>query len=443
MRLVWILSSFLLLSEVWARNEDLACWGSLAAIEVNGPKPSPSASEFVEALVDQVVIPAFRQFHIEESHLRGLFEDPLQAPLLNLEGIHVGSLGVLWKQVQENLKSRGDEFQSFFISYFKQRLAEYVAELGTQKETSEEIIRSKTELEAIRLISLGSKGFSMKLSFDGRLLGWAGDDGRVVIMDALRFTKLQDFSAPSDLLWALAWNSDSSMVAVGGCDGVIAIADPTSGRIIKVLQRDDQVVSSLVWIPETSHLIVGSYNGLIRIWDVDSDRILRTFRGSATSILALALNPRTNQLISLDMSRKYSLRQLNPRSSLRVLPELSAKARSLAVSPRGDRFISTAHDGSMAIYALPSGRRVHLSQMKHRKFVDVAFDSSGQRFATCDSRGRVEVRGLMDAKTRQEYMMSMAGEGVVVWSSDSRYLFGTNDEGAIRRWSVPYPDAQP
>jgi WD40 repeat protein len=104
------------------------------------------------------------------------------------------------------------------------------------------------------------------------------------------FQQLATYSH-EEAVTALAWRSDSGMLASGSADATVRIWDPRSGREVSTIQRVISTVTAIAFSPNNKWLAVAAVDLSIRIIKLSDLSLLKTFHGHTRPIEAMAFHP--------------------------------------------------------------------------------------------------------------------------------------------------------
>jgi WD40 repeat protein len=91
--------------------------------------------------------------------------------------------------------------------------------------------------------------------------------------------RLQAWSEPGAIVYALAWSSNTSVLLSSGGDGSMRWWDVQSGECVAIRQGHQGAIQSLSVSPDGRRLASCGDDGAINIWDLGSGEYLRTLRG--------------------------------------------------------------------------------------------------------------------------------------------------------------------
>lgn len=139
-------------------------------------------------------------------------------------------------------------------------------------------IKSRTIRAGTTLPNAGQSVWDMKLSPDGRKMAMCGNHGVIRIVDAHNpEQQIMEQTIASTEFNALAWSSQSPILAVSGDDGIVRICDANSLSILRQLDANPgKHAYGLAFVPGTDRLIVTGWFTDLQLWDATSGQLLKT-----------------------------------------------------------------------------------------------------------------------------------------------------------------------
>jgi len=160
--------------------------------------------------------------------------------------------------------------------------------------------------------------------------GIPGKRGMVELFTWPEGKLLQRLKPHSDLIYAIAWRSDSSAFASASADRTVCLIDAKSGKTTKSFEGHSRGVLCAVFLPN-GELLTAGIDESLRLWDLKTGESLRTLanhtkqvNGGATQFKRCSADDRLGQ-----RRPHRSLMATNPRSasSLRAPGKRAASGR--------------------------------------------------------------------------------------------------------------------
>ncbi len=259
---------------------------------------------------------------------------------------------------------------------------------------------------------------ALAVSRDGTTLYSSALDGQVLIWDlsgahrlGRRFTVGLD--SPGDLP-RYALSPDGRTLAVGRPDGRVGVFDMRTLRAVSlfgVVPGEGAAVAGMGWVPHSDLIVVGGNDGFLALVDPLRGRVVRRLYGHAA-------HARTGNAAGV------------------FTPGFSADGRLM---------VTGADDGTVRVWALPSGREVgaplkFVDRFGDPDVGDVSMSPNGRDIAvdTPSDRRHPGIQ-IFDVATHRRVAALSDDEDVwdlARFTPDGRYIVGGSWKGWVRLWST-------
>jgi WD40 repeat protein len=203
----------------------------------------------------------------------------------------------------------------------------------------------------------------------------------------------------------------------------------------------EELSLSVMFSPDSSTLLTsaGFSDPMIHLWDARSGQARAPLEGHSAYVTDLLFTPDGSRLISSSADQTIRLWDWNTRKPTGVLRAHLDEVDGITLAPDGRTLASRCKDGSIYLWDLnkPSG---HLGYQTLPSRLRLGFRTA--QF-TADSRSilGVELSGgvaLWDARTLKETrrLSGLSTNGVIGFSSDSRWLVESDRHGKLAVWDV-------
>ena len=130
----------------------------------------------------------------------------------------------------------------------------------------------------------------------------------------LKYQARDELMSHDNPILALAYSTDSEMIASGDSAGAIKVWKITSGQCLRrIPNAHSKGITSIVFTKDNSQIVSGSYDMIIRLYGLRSGKMLREFRGHHSFVTNLLLTPDNTYIISA--SADASVRVWNNKSA--------------------------------------------------------------------------------------------------------------------------------
>ncbi len=239
--------------------------------------------------------------------------------------------------------------------------------------------------------------------------------------------------AHPNLVDAVAFNHDNTLLATGGHDGTVRIWDVAKGTQVREIKAHTTPAPSpvycVVWSSDSKQLVSGSLDRSIKLWDAANGNMVREFKpykekefdkGHRDGVFCVALTPDSKFLVSGSSDHTLKVWNVADGSVVRELinPNTPAPAGlptpppahpgwiySVRLSPDGQKIISAGNapknSGYLAVWNLSDGKFLHGEQLPLGPIYSLAVSNNGELLGlACGPR----VRQLPDANA---YLLKM------------------------------------
>lgn len=183
-------------------------------------------------------------------------------------------------------------------------------------------------------------------------LGTVGSHWRVVSSQngATRFSG----EGHTDSITALAWSSDSTLLATGSTDATVRLWCGATGRQLAVLQRVRSAVTSMAFSPDGKWLAVAAVDLSIRVFKLEDQSLHQTFHGHIKPIESLAFHPKGWLLGSASRDGQIGLWDIRRGIDHGRIEASHVPLSSIAFSPDGLTIATGGLDKVLRIWQLQS-----------------------------------------------------------------------------------------
>lgn len=320
---------------------------------------------------------------------------------------------------------------------------------GTVLPESLEALHRAIVSSPVRLTLTGhnTRVFSTAFSPDGNQLATIGDNGTVILWDAMTGTELRRLpgtTIPSDLYTdqRIAYSPDGALLAA--CDSnQLKLYDPESGALISTLSGHEQDVLSVVFSRDGRYLATGSQDTSVRIWDVSSGRSIHILEGHAAEVGGLVFTPDGKLLLSSSEDGMLILWDVKTGELLRSVPDFTAF--KVSFSPDGTRVAASTWNGLQVWEYTPDLAELFTTE-EDQSLITIS-DGAAAIFSADGTQLAAPAFGvasgnairLWDAATGRE-LLTLLGHtdwlAGMAFSPDGKRLASTSLDGTVRIWSL-------
>ncbi|GAA4083977.1 TIR domain-containing protein [Actinomadura miaoliensis] len=319
----------------------------------------------------------------------------------------------------------------------------------------------------------------------GSILAVGGEDGGVLVCDAVTGTPLRTLMGHRDRTYAVAFDATGNLLATGSADGSVRLWDlatghcahtltvhpegvwpvvvgpprpgadgPYRGVLLAAGAADGTIrlwdcatgekrhelpghtapVYTAVFDPTGTVMVTGDAGGVLRVWDLTTGELQRTLTGHRGAVYRAVFHPGGSLLAAGDEAGVVRLWDIHTGEIQHELVGHTGRVYAVAFHPDGDLMVTGDTDRSVRLWR--NGRH-HRTLTGHGGAIyQATFSPDGGRLATADSAGAVR---LWDPDTGQ-LRVELAGHRGAVWPfafrPDGSQLATSSNDGTARLWDA-------
>ncbi|MFI0349564.1 TIR domain-containing protein [Actinomadura sp. 9N407] len=283
----------------------------------------------------------------------------------------------------------------------------------------------------------GHRDRAYAVAFDsrGNILVTGAADGTVRIWDLATGHSLHTLTVHPEGVWPVVVGPGTdTLVAAGAADGTIRIWDAATGRLRHELPGHTAPVYTAVFDPSASLMVTGDAGGTLRVWDLTTGELRRTLTGHRGAVFRAVFHPDGALLAAGDEAGVVRLWDTRTGEIREELLGHTGRVYAVAFHPGGDLMVTGDTDGSVRLW---EHARHKLTLSGHGGAIyQATFSPDGGRLATADSAGSVR---LWDPETGRQ-RLELAGHRGAVWPfafrPDGAQLATSSNDGTARVWDA-------
>lgn len=220
---------------------------------------------------------------------------------------------------------------------------------------------------------------------DGTLMVAGGFDKIVALWDIAREEEIRRLGGEHMAL-SIAFNPNGKIFAIGTTGNTIELWSVTSGKIQKVLRGHTGWVTAVAYSPDGKFLISGSSDKTLRLWDTADYKLITTLRGHDFGLYAVAFSRDGKLLASTSGSeaageeRVIKIWNMASRKVIATLYGHEKQIWSVAFSKDSKRLVSGSYDGTVRLWDLTTNQELAILSSSGSSW-GVAFSPDGRTIA--------------------------------------------------------------
>jgi WD40 repeat protein len=219
-------------------------------------------------------------------------------------------------------------------------------------------VRSWPELERVRTLATElAHVHDLAFAPDGKTLAAVGgapaERGKVELYRWPDWGLAHRTSPHRDLIYAVAWRSDSAVFATASADRMVVLHETASARKIRTLEGHSRGVLAVAFLPGDAELITAGIDENLRLWNADSGQVLRTFTNHTRPVHDLKVRPGDKSaapplIVSVSDDRTVRLWQPTVGRLMRFV-RLESAPLAVAWTTDGGAILAACKDGRLRV----------------------------------------------------------------------------------------------
>ena len=223
--------------------------------------------------------------------------------------------------------------------------------------------------------------------------GTPGAFGEIVLFDAATGVERTRLEGHRDYVYHLAFNHDGSRLASCGYDKVIRVWDTASGKTVGALKEHTEAVYAVAFSGDGALLASAAADRSVKIWKVADGVRLYTITEPTDAVLTLAFRPGTRQLVAGGQDKRIRVWEIGDTAarSVRSAPAHRSAVLRVAYSADGRTLASTGTDKDVKMWDAESGQQLRVLPPQSDWAQALAFSPDGRQLAVGRYDGSVSI----------------------------------------------------
>lgn len=280
-----------------------------------------------------------------------------------------------------------------------------------------------------RLSGLAQRTQGLAYNADGSLLavagGIPGESGELFLLDPKGIRPARELVTASDILLAVGFSPDGSMVASAGADRILRVHEVSSGKELCQVKQFADWVTGVAFSRDGSTVAASSSDKMVKVFEVKTGKLQATYLGHGEPVLAVAFDLESNKAVTAGVDKKLHIwdpkviaaedgtaalleERFKKELSSKVIGGFGDDVLDLAVV-QGQVFSASA-DGKVRQHDLKEARLIRTFEGLNDWAYSLAVDPSGKRLAVGGFDGSVHV---YEVDSGREVARFVAAPGLV------------------------------
>jgi WD40 repeat protein len=251
--------------------------------------------------------------------------------------------------------------------------------------------------EVAPLTSLADLVRAVTWSPDGSVVavggGTPGAFGEIVLFDAASGAERVRLEGHRDYVYHLAFNHDGTRLASCGYDKVIRVWDTATGRTLGALKEHTEAVYAVAFSGDGALLASAAADRSVKIWNVADGVRLYTITEPTDAVLTLAFRPGTRQLAAGGQDKRIRVWEIGDTAarSIRSAPAHRSAVLRVTFSADGRTLASTSTDKDVKLWDAETGQLLRVLSPQSDWAQALAFSPDSLQLAVGRYDGSVSI----------------------------------------------------
>ena len=243
--------------------------------------------------------------------------------------------------------------------------------------------------------------------------GTPGESGELVLVDPDGEKPPRPIASASDILLAVVFSPDGSLVASSGADRSLRVHEVASGKELCQVKQFADWVTGVAFDRDGASVAASSADKLVKVFDARTGKLQATYLGHGEPVLAVAFDPETNKAVTAGADKRLHVwdpkviaaedgtaalleDRFKKDPSSKLIGGFGDDILDVAVA-RGQIFSASA-DGKVRQHDLKAAKLVRTYEGLGDWAYGVAVDPPGKRLAVGGFDGTVRVHDIEDGR---------------------------------------------
>jgi WD40 repeat protein len=251
------------------------------------------------------------------------------------------------------------------------------------------------------------------------------------------------------------FTADGRRLLSAGHDGTLRLWDVSTGQCLRTFEGHEGAVTSACLSADDRRALSGGLDRSVRLWDLETGECLRHWpghfeqgeerpggtpgSGSDWEFLLHATGSALRLMQDL-MDKLDGGKKGRPDPAVlrrRYAPGHSSAVRAVALSPDGRLALSGAEDGTLRLWEVAEGRRLHVLEGHEQRVNAVAFHPDGRLALSAGSDKTLRLWDVASGKCMRTFQGHEQGVRSVCWSRDGRTALSCSDvDRTVELWEA-------
>jgi WD40 repeat protein len=286
---------------------------------------------------------------------------------------------------------------------------------------------------------------AVRFSADGRLLGYADEEGNAVVRSTEDWSVVTAIKTPEKDIVSIDFSSDGTKLITASYAGVVRVWSVPEGTSLGVLAGNKDKLWRIRFTPD-QRIAAASWDGSVHFWDSETLQQEAIFDAHDHWVTDVAFATDTNMMATASEDGKVRLwRNYDSAASMFAVNfDQEEDIQRAAFSKEGSIFATGGFSNKVIVYRMDGRRRLHrlCEPIEHPgPILGLALSSDGQMVASLgNAAGATDNAIILTDTTRCEAIRRIEVGGLFLTNlaldPSNRFLAATAHDGAIRIFDI-------
>lgn len=285
-----------------------------------------------------------------------------------------------------------------------------------------------------------AKIYGLAWSNDNRHIVSAGQDGKLIVWNALKRYKVSAADLQSNWVMTCAYSPSGNFVASGGLDNVCAIYSVDSNTPVLKLHRQLQghscYISCCKFLTD-KHILTSSGDSTCVLWDIDRARAVQTFHGHLSDVMSLSVAPDQHTFVSGSCDFSAKLWDTRQGKCAHTFEGHTSDINYVDFFPNGLGFATGSDDTTCRLFDIRAGGELQIYKDKTIKdgVTSISFSNSGRLFFAAYDDNRVIIWDTLTGTILKTLNDHSSRVSCLAVSPDGNVLCTGSWDHTLRLWA--------
>ena len=273
---------------------------------------------------------------------------------------------------------------------------------------------------------------------DGKYLASGSDDKTVKIWDANKGKIIDSLQGHSKGVNSVCWSPDNKYLVSGSLDETFIIWDVNNGKKYQSEKQNVVGLWSVDWCPNGDYFAFGSGKGSVMLWQEDPISKSQTVSVHDETVTSVSWSPDGNCLASCSWDGKVRIRRMFKEKKYSILHSKPKNLfSSVATSPNGKYHVTFDSFGNVEINDAKSNKKLKVLKRNNVSGGRINWSPDGRYLVFDLYDGSIDVWDVDSGSRVHNFEGHPKKVEFLAFTSDHRKIVAGYADGVILQWDFP------